>query len=99
MKGLDRNGKIGSVGAIALRQTAAGCKDPNQGRKMPGSVEGSGQSFSVLSEHPRPGDWIVIDGRSPGLRISDDHLPSRDLCSQWRGLEAPEMTSLLVAPG
>ncbi|EJT04739.1 hypothetical protein RCCGE510_13145 [Rhizobium sp. CCGE 510] len=22
-----------------------------------------------LSGHPRPVDWIVIDGRSPGLRI------------------------------
>lgn len=44
---------------------------------MSDNVEGAGQSFSVLSGHPRPADWIVIDGRSPGLRISDDHRPSR----------------------
>jgi len=31
--------------------------------------EGSGQSWLFLSGHPRPGDWIVIDGRSPGSRI------------------------------
>jgi len=82
MKDLDRTRKLGGVSTIALRQVAAGCEDPNQGRKSSDNVEGAGQSFSVLSEHPRPADWIVIDGRSPGSRISDDHLPSRKLgCS------------------
>jgi len=34
-----------------------------------------------LSGHPRPVDWIAIDGRSPGLRISVFHPPSRDIRS------------------
>jgi hypothetical protein len=32
MKDLDRRGKLGGVSTIALRKTAAGCEDPNQGR-------------------------------------------------------------------
>jgi len=38
-----------------------------------------------LSGHPRPADWIVIDGRSPGSRMSDNHLPSRAVSAQWHG--------------
>ncbi len=37
--------------------------------------------MSSLSRHPRPVDWIVFDGRSPGSQIFVDHLPSREIRS------------------
>ena len=53
---------------------------------MPEFGEGSaGQSYLFLSGHPRPVDWIVIDGRSPGLRISVVSSAFPRDSSQWQG--------------